>query len=360
LRLLQLFGLGDTSTLLTVGLRRLGVDCDLLLSNRAFVTQYPAWTKQYPELAHGCYTWDKSNTLDPRTIADLYRFVRKYDLIMAHPPAGADAWNFGIPYTMWDGGSGNFIMSTHHESKQLTGKINRELARRSYKHAKWIFFNDINVIYTAWQHLTWAHERYSYMPLPVDTDVFHPMKRQKMADHFIAYLPTRQEVHIKGIDKILQGFKMFTTIEPDAELWITRYGSDVPVTDYFINKFNLQNNIKWVNLVPKQQFAQLINNVDVIIDQASLGALGGVSVQSMACAQRVIVNCHTRWYNEQLGASPPVLQARTPQQFLERLIECTKKKHINLRNNAKRFIDKYFEYNTVAEQVLNQLLEIVS
>jgi hypothetical protein len=118
-RILQLFGLGDTSTLLTVAFRRLGMDCDLLLSNRAFVTQYPTWTKQYPELADGCYTWDKSNTLDPRTIADLYRFVRKYDLIFTHPPGGADAWNFGVPFVMWDGGSGNFIMSTHHESKDI-------------------------------------------------------------------------------------------------------------------------------------------------------------------------------------------------------------------------------------------------
>jgi glycosyltransferase involved in cell wall biosynthesis len=218
-----------------------------------------------------------------------------------------------------------------------------------------IFFNDINVIYTAWHHLSWAHDRYCYIPLPIDTSVFCPMKKQHLSDHFIAYLPTRQEVYIKGIDQILQGFKQFTTIIDDAELWMTRYGSDVPVTDYFIQKYNLQHNIKWLPLIPKQQFAQIINSVDVVIDQLALGGLGGVAVQSMSCAQRVIVNCNDRWYQEQLGAIPPVLNAKNPQQLADTLLECYYTNHKSLKKQAKHFVDAYFEYNTVATKVKERL-----
>ena len=357
MKVLQLFGLGDTSTLLTVGLRRLGVDCDLLLSNRAFVTQYPAWTRNYPELAHGCYQWDKSNTLDPQTIADLYKFVRNYDLVFAHPPAGADAWNFDVPYVMWDGGSGNFFMSEKHEGKRVSDQIKHQTVRRSYKKAKWVFFNDINVLYLAWHNVPWAHENYSYMPLPVDTQVFQPMKVEK-DNEFIVYMPTRQEVHIKGIDDILQGFKQFTAHAPDARLYITQYGSDIPIVQHLIEVLELEDKVKWVRLVPKTQFAELINRADVVIDQLKLNALGGVSVQAMACEQRVIVAIKPEWYKEQLGEVPPVLNAHTANDVYMRLLECYTKKHHNLKKKGRKFVQKHFEYNKVALKVNNTLKEL--
>ena len=354
MRILQLFGLGDTSTLLTVGLRRLGVDCDLLLSNRAFVTQYPAWTKNYPELAHGCYQWDKSNTLDPSTVVDLYRFVKQYDLIFCHPPGGADAWNFGTPFVMWDGGSGNFFLNEKYETKRKSDRVKHQTVRRSYKQAEWIFFNDINVMYQAWHNIPWAHERYCYMPLPVDTEVFHPMNVDKF-EHFVVYFPTRQEVHIKGVEAILKGFKMFTKDAPDARLWITRYGSDLPVTDFLIQKYELQDFIQWIPLVPKTKFAEIINKSDVVIDQLRVNALGGVADQAMACEQRVIVAIREDWYKEQLGEVPPVLNAHTANDVYMRLLECYTKKHHNLKKRARKFICKHFEYNTVAHQVKTQL-----
>lgn len=354
MKVLQLFGLGDTSTLLTVGMRKLGMDCDLLLSNRAFVTQYPAWTRNYPELAHGCYQWDKSNTLDPRTISDLYKFVRRYDLVFAHPPAGADAWNFDVPYVLWDGGSGNFFMSTKHEGSRASDQIKHQTVRRSYKKAKWVFFNDINVIYLAWNNVSWKHERYCYMPLPVDTDVFQPMK-QEPDEHFIIYMPTRQEVYIKGIEDILQGFKRFTAHAPDAKLYMTQYGSDVPITQFLIEQLELEPYVKWVHLVPKTQFAQNINRADVVIDQLRLKALGGVAVQAMACEQRVIVAAKEEWYKEQLGEAPPILNANSADDVYMRLLECYTKKHHNLKKRARKYVLKHFEYNKVASKIKNVL-----
>jgi glycosyltransferase involved in cell wall biosynthesis len=359
MKILQLFGLGDTSTLLTVALRRLGADCDLLLSNRAFVTQYPAWTKKYPELEHGCYHWDQSNMMDPRTVSDLYRFIRDYDLIFCHPPGGAYAWHFDTPFTMWDGGSGNFIMSQKHDSPKLSGKIEREVVRRSYKKAKWCFFNDINVIYLAWHNVSWAHDRYSYTPLPVDTEVFQPMDVDKF-QHFVVYLPTRQEVWIKGIEEILQGFKMFTTVAPDAKLWMTRYGSDVPVTEHLIYKYDLEDYIQWIPLVPKTKFAEIINKAHVVIDQLKLNALGGVADQAMACEQRVIVAIKEEWYKEQLGDVPPVLVAHTAEDVYFQLTSCYTKTHHNLKKKARKFILKHFEYNKVAHKVNDILQEIAA
>lgn len=355
MRMLNLFGLGDTSTLLTVGLRELGADCDLLLSNRAFVTQYPAWTKKYPQLREGCYHWDASNMMDYHTVSDLYRFVRRYDIVIAHPPGGAYAWSLGRPFVMWDGGSGNFILDSRYQSHRDSDNIEREIVRRSYRDAAHVFFNDINVIYTAWRKMQWAHERYSYIPLPVDTSVFRPMSLPHF-EQFTAFLPTRKEVQIKRLDRILIGFKMFTTYEPKARLLLTRYGSDVPIMEYLIEELGLRDNIQWVPLLPKPQFAELINRVDVVIDQVRLGAIGGVSAQSMACAQRVIVYANEDWYREQLHDVPPVLNARSAHDVCDRLIECTGTIHDVLRTRARGFILRHFDYQKIAARVLEILL----
>lgn len=359
MRILQLFGLGDTSTLLTVGMRELGMDCDLLLSNRAFVTQYPAWTKKYPQLKHGCYHWDASNMMDYHTVSDLYRFARHYDLIFCHPPAGAYAWSIGRPYVMWDGGSGNFILDSKYESNRSSDNIEREIVRRSYKNAQHIFFNDINVIYTAWREMPWMHDRYSYIPLPVDTELFRPMQMTR-PEHFTAYLPTRNEVRQKGIEQILQGFKQFTEQVPDARLLITRYGSDVPITQYLVEQLQLKDNVQWVPLVPKQQFARLINIADVVIDQLCLGALGGVSVQAMSCGQRVIVNSNETWYREQLYDTPPVLNVRTADDVCRQLLSCTTDDHQQLRHDAREFVLNHFSYMSVAYAVLERLRTSIS
>lgn len=358
MKILQLFGLGDTSTLLTVGLRRLGVDCDLLLSNRAFVTQYPSWTKKYPELTDGCYHWDSSNLLDPSTVVDLFKFVRDYDLIFAHPPAGSYAWHMGKPFTIWDGGSGNFILNKKYNDSKMHKQITREVVRRSYKKADWIFFNDINVLYLAWKNISWNHDRYCYMPLPVDTEVFRPMDVEPFPQ-FTAYMPTRQEVHIKGIEEILKGWKMFVKDVPSAKLAITRYGSDVPVTEHLIDVLGLKESVVWVPLMPKPKFAEMINKVDVVIDQLMLNALGGVSVQSMACEQRVIVGIKQEWYREQLGKNVPIYNAHTAKQVCGQLLHCHYSNDTQYRKEGRKFIKKHFEYNKVAKRVYD-VLEMIT
>lgn len=362
-KVLNLFGLGNTATLLTVGLRRLGVDCDMLVSNRHFKTQYPDWTASYPELEGHAYIWDKSDTIDPRTVVDLLKFCNQYDFVIAQPPAPIYAWMFRTKYAVWDGGSGNFILNTKWQAPQLASRINYETARRGYKNADYIFFNDINVIHQCAKHIKWMPE-YGYMPLPVDTDVFVPMgeileDRVFKDDRFFVYLPTRQEIYWKAIDQILEGFKMFLQDVPDAQLLITKYGSDVPVVDHLINVMEIEDNVHWVPLVPKPRFAELINSVDVVIDQIKLGAIGGVTVQAMSCGQKVIVNARQDWYREALGESPPVVNAKNSSGVYRGLLDVYQGRYNGLGESAKDYIKKHFDYGKIAERVKEKIEQII-
>lgn len=352
MKILQLFGFGDTNTLLTVAFRRLGYECDAIFSNRMFVTQYPHWTKQYPELKEGVYHWNSANLHDPSTLADLYKFVRQYDLLFAHPPAGVYAWNMGVPFVMWDGGSGNFAFPQKW-AKMGSRKLTHEIVRRSYQKAKWCFFNDIDVIYNHWHNLDWAHDRYCYMPLPTDTELFRPMHVEPF-DRFTAYFPTRQEATNKGIEEILQGWKLFTTDIPDAQLLITKYGSDVPVTEHYIHHYGLEDTVKWVPLLPKPKYAELLNKADVVIDQVKRGVLGGIADQALSCNRPIICYIKHKWYREQLGESPPVASAQTPQQIAKVLQFAHRARRITIPE-GRSFIKRHFEYMTVAKKIINIL-----
>jgi glycosyltransferase involved in cell wall biosynthesis len=353
-KMLQLFGFGDTNTLLTTAFRKLGYDCDALFSNRAFVTQMPEWTRKHSNLDHGVYHWDSSNLYDPRAVADLYKFVRNYDFLFVHPPGGAYAWNIGRPFVVWDGGSGNIIFDSSKKQRQKDN-LTHEIARRSYKKADWIFYNDIDVIYRSFSRMKWKHERYCYMPLPVDTELFRPLPSVPFPT-FTAYLPTRQEVHNKGIDIILQGWRLFIQHVPDAQLLIAKFGSDVPITEFLIREYELTNNVMWVPLVKKPKLVELMNKADVVIDQARRGVLGGIADQALSCSKQVICAIHQPWYEEWLGEAPPVFSAWSPEQICKHLLRVREMNEPNRK--GRRFILRHFEYMTVAKKTLKILEEI--
>ena len=353
MRLLNLFGFGDTAILLTRSFRRLGVDCDAMFSSRAFQTQGPKWTKKYPELDHGIYTWDSSNLQDPRPVAQLMKFCRQYDMLIAHPPSSTYAWMTGTPYCTWDGGSGNFTF----DSRSISRKrdiYTHEMSRRSYKHAHYNFMNDIDVYYNAWPQMKWHHDRAGYMPLPVDTDLFKPMDTQPN-EQFTIYIPTRMEIMNKGLHLILQGLKSFTTEYPHTSIKITRYGSDVPVMEHLIEQLELDDYIEWVPVVPKQTFAQLLNHADVVIDQLSRGAVGGVTWQALACETPAICAVHHPWYTEQLGTKAPILNAWTPDMLAYHLADVYEDRigHMPMRE----YIQEHFHPDNVARKMLHILEE---
>ena len=294
---------------------------------------------------------------DPMTVVDLLKFCRRYDIVSCHPPGVIYGWMFGKKYTVWDGGSGNFVFDAKYESPEEKHKLTHEAARRGYKDADWIFCNDINVMYTVLDKIPWMHDRYGAMPLPVDTDVFTPApelydERKSEDERFIVYCPTRQTYIIKGIDAILHGFKMFLQDVPNALLRMTYYGQDAKFTVIKCRHMGISDNVEWVRLVPKPEFRNLINMSDVVIDQTVLGAIGGVTVQSMACEKPVIVGVNQRWYNEQYGEGVPIVNARDAQGVYQGLKDVHDGKHSNIGGPARDYVVRNHHYTKVARGVL--------
>ncbi len=352
MKLLNLFGLGDTSMLLTVGLNRLGIETDLLLSNKMFKTHLPSWMREFPELENHTYVWQAEDAMDFQTVRQLGKFCNKYDHIIAHAPAAVYHHIFKNPFSIWDGGSAHFVWNNIRLSIDAL-QFDKEAARRGYYAAKHILCNDIDVYYN-WLPKPLI-DRATPIPLPVDCDTFKPMNIKHYDNRFVVYFPTRQISELKGIRPILEGFKRFTEEVPESIMLISKYGRDVPYTRYLIEALGLQKHAEFIDIVPKQQFAQNLNKADVIIDQIVLGAIGGVTVQAMACEKPVIVNANQDWYREHYETIPVNNASNAERiEFILKLLYYNKDSYFfDLHNReARQFILKYHEYNKVAERLL--------
>ena len=350
MRLLNIFGFGDTSMLLTVALNRLGIETDLLLSNKQFKMHLPAWMRAFPEIENHIYVWQAEDAMDFQTVRQLGKFCNKYDHIIGHSPAAVYHHLFKKPFSIWDGGSARFIFNETVLSLSAL-QFDKEAARRGYYAAEHIICNDLDIYYR-WLPKA-VVKRAIPIPLPVDCETFRPMTvLDKCSDDpFIVYFPTRQIAEGKGTRPILEGFKQFTEEVDETIMLIAQYGRDVAYTRYLIEELELQNHARFVTIVPQPQFAVALNSADVIIDQIICGSIGGVTVQAMACGKPVIVNANQKWYKKHYE-EVPIFNAVDSVGVFDALRIAYIFRNAGTMKLSRKFILKYHEYNKVAERLL--------
>ena len=362
MRIIDVYGFGDTGILLTQGLNELGADCDMLVSNRQFAGHLPSWTKRYKHITKEKVFIHKSeDTRDPDNIIDFVKFVNTYDMAIFHRPGDMYADMIKIPFCIWDGGSSRFTFPPS-KVKNPPVEADKAAARRAVKHAKVLFASDIDLLYKLF--IPKKYKNAVFMPLPVDTDLFRP-RRTRRSKKFTIYLPARQENAIKGTLDMLKGISLFLQqknyIDPDNVLVkIPLFGMDSVMIPRTLKDLGLEDITELVPLLPKKEFAQAINKSDVIIDQLRLGAYGGVAIQAMSCAKTVIVNAHKPWYQEQLNDVPPILYAKTDYDVCAQLLHAYdfyERKYFKMAESAREYAVRHHDYRKVSRKVLDCMEE---
>jgi len=346
-KILNLFGLGDTALLFTEHMNALGHDAHLLLSNRQFATQYPNWMRNYEHIRGKIHVWDCADLMDPDTLLSLGRYINGFDMVLVHSPGQVYCDLLKRPFCIWDGGNAREYWHPHKHYE-----IGVEGARRAYHHARWTFLNDIDTLYRFGHNF--PHR--SFMPLPVDLDTFHPVDTTEHTpeiEGFVVYFASRQVEEGKHIEAVLRGVAMFTQQVNDVILWIANYGNDLPITKMWVKDLGLEPITHYVPLVSKQRFNELLNMADVVIDQLAVGGCGGVTWQALASGVPVIVNAWSPWYREGYGETPPVGNARNAEQVAQWLEHY----YYHRERQQKRidFVRRHHDAREVTERVLVQL-----
>lgn len=356
MKVIQVYGFGDTGLLLTVGLNKLGLECDLVVSNKQHSGQLPAWSKAYPELEGRVYVQRAEDAKDPFTVSDLGTFINGYDMVQLHQPSGRYADLIKRPFCMWDGGSSRFTFQPSKIDNPPV-KADKAASRRAYKKAKVIHANDIDMLYKLFMPKNMDNARFT--PLPIDTDLFKPMNVARTDDRFTIYLPSRQENQVKGTYDILHGIRAFVIklgkeARKDIVVKMPRFGMDASLVPHWLKELGIEDIVEFVPLHTKPDFALALNASDVVVDQLKVGGYGGVGLQAMACGKTVIVNAWRPWYREQLGEVPPILYATTAFDVNAQLFHAYdfwQRQYWQMGKSAREYAVKHHSYMKVCEQV---------
>jgi len=192
------------------------------------------------------------------------------------------------------------------------------------------------------------------MPLPVDLQTFHSFNTEPDNDTFHICFPSRQIQEYKNVLDVIKGLQHFYLFEKNIAIHIADYGRDVDISKAKIKEYGLEPVTEFFRPVPKQQFARMLSHADVVIDQLTLGAYGGVSAQAMACETPVICNVHQPWYIKHYELVP-VLYAKTPfdvQAQLKKALDFKERDWKGLGEAGRRFVEKYHDHKIVAKNII--------
>lgn len=147
----------------------------------------------------------------------------------------------------------------------------------------------------------------TYLPNPIDTNVFAPADTAKLAptNERPTVFVFSQLIEVKGAKTLLAAARLMKAQAPDLRIIALSGGTyDNEARDCGIEMLPRQTRV---------QLAALLAQVDVVVGQLILGSLGLSELEAMACAKPVVAYVREGLYVRDV----PVVSARTAEQVAQ-------------------------------------------
>ena len=276
---------------------------------------------------------------------DLYRLVKGYDVIEAHAPFAIYAQFLKTPYVVYDAGWVRYFPF---------GQDSRDkLARRGYMKARAVLVTNPDTFYI-FDKLPYAKQTL-FMPFVIDLDIYRPMRttvRSSFDCDLLLFAPSRQIWHEKGNDKLLRGYAKFLQGKKARPLLImTDWGPDAERSKRLASELDISRYVEWLRPVHKRELVQYYNAADLILDQFVLGSYGTAAPEAMACERPVIMYYSEAAFMRSFGKLPPLLNAYTPEQIAERIVDCISESfRRNIGRKSREWVAEQHSWRLVVEK----------
>ena len=350
MRICHVFNMANDGWAAIKGLRAIGCDADLIVHRPAHVASLPQWEEAEIDLEklgtdlHNpnwdvlnenwtkpdyVHVWDLRRSWYPfsrtlkwiRHVSDL----AQYDVVIGHIPFAKVAPLYRLlirkPYVVYDAG---WIRRLHDYDFH-----SYRWARAGYRGATKIFFTNVDT-YSMFIKNGYSPERLVYTPFAIDMELYAPRNVSNPYDKSpIFFSPSRQDWPEKGNDMLLYAFQRYLKRQPNALLLLVEWGqvpefseeNDVTKAKKLIKELDIQDSVKWLPVMPKRKLIEYYNLADVVFDQYVFGALGTTAPEAMSCEKPVVAYVDPEMWNKWHGSTPPLINARNPDEILNRMIE---------------------------------------
>lgn len=215
----------------------------------------------------------------------------------------------------------------------------RRIVRHNLKHCDKVIVATPNLLETALKY----NDNTEYVPNPVDTALFYPMKQRKDVGKLKVLIAGGSDWRVKGTDKILRGLKI---IEKDVEVSLIKHGIDVEKTLKLSNRLDLNPII--LPYVSHENMSEYYWNADVVVASIGIGGtLGMVALEAIACGRPTIAHISSR-FDEYKDF--PLLDVSTPEGIAEAI---SHSKETKLWEEEYQYINSHHSPSVVAENIVN-------
>lgn len=187
-------------------------------------------------------------------------------------------------------------------------------------------------------------KNFRYLPNPVDTNVFYPIKEKKPIGKLRVLVAGGNDWKMKRTDRILHALNQ---VEDKIKISIISHGVDSLNTLKLAKKLNLK--IKPLPPVPHNEMAKYFWDNDVVIGSIGIGGtLGMVALEAIACGRPTITHASSKFEEYKTF---PLLDVNSPERIASAI----------LSSKDKGLWEKEYEYLTKhhsPKRVVAQLVEI--
>jgi len=366
-RIVHFFNLANDAYMIVKGLRRLGVEADVVVMKYGAATQYPHWeevdTTEVPfrpnmtdeDFAHLMRLWTPPSWVrfvdigtrmgllrDVGARAKVVNMMREYDLVIAHQPSSIYAMVAGVPYIPFDAGFIRYILGP---------SVRQRLALRSYRAAPFVMYTNPDT-YRIFESVS-LQDKIHFCPFAIDTDKYSPGTEVPNEVPTFIFSPSRQIWREKGNDVIIRAFDTYQKkFNSEAEIHLCRWGEDLARSMELVQKLGTKN-VVWHDTMTKPQLVSMYRRSDVVLDQFVVGSYGTAAPEAMSCGKPVVMFLDEELNTKAFGEMPPVINARTEDEIVKALSSMGRKETLDLGRRSRDWILRRHSLEAVAKVNLN-------
>ncbi len=168
----------------------------------------------------------------------------------------------------------------------------------------------------------------------------------------------------KGLDKLMIAYSNFIKKNPNSNplLIFFEYGKDVKASKELIKELKIEENVLWLNLMPRKDILQLIGYADIVVDAISATMWGGVGWEGLANGKILMQNIvqSDEEYKKEMGHGLPfIMRAFTVEEVEKHLNNFVSNRqfYLDKASSNKEWFDKYAgiglakEYKKIIEEI---------
>lgn len=286
---------------------------------------------------------------------NIIKMIREYDVIETHVPWALYAQFSGIPYVAYDAGWIRYF--------PYGNNFRDKLARRGYAKAKKIIITNPDT-YEIFDKLSYLDkEKIIFIPFAIDHEKYKPIRVHDLRNNYVNnnellfFSPSRQSWKEKGNDKMIRAFAKFVKSFPNSKLLMVSWSVDETNSKKLVKSLDIEENVSWIQPVPKNILIKYYNVADVVLDQFILGSWGTSTPEAMCCGKPVLMFYKKEFIQRAFGEEPPILNSFKEEEIYENMMKLAKDVDLRkqLGENSRKWIIKTHSPKTVSLKHLEVL-----